>query len=238
MTSFEKQAHFINANLKPQWSNTKIPFNELFKNESEVFCTQCNKITICEEKSVYNIPITNRFLIFRINNFIYDRNTQVLESIENVELTDYDQDALLIPNINNLKYKIISAIMYNGNGRRGHYVVWKRVDGGWLLISDSCAQFFPYLIANLKDVYLLFLEKISNENKVVPKSEFDINNLGRKNNNDISIIKEIFSTQQEVLKKSEDQFNINNESKFTVEEERHLKFALKIFNYYSEKNRG
>jgi hypothetical protein len=237
MTSFEKQAHFINANLKPQWSNSEIPFTELFKNESEAFCTQCNEITICEEKSVYNIPITNRFLIFRINNFIFDRNTQVLQSIVNVKLTEYDQDALLIPNINNLKYKIISAIMYNGNGRRGHYVVWKRVDGGWLLISDSYAQFFPHLIPNLKNVYLLFLETIS-ENKIDTKSEFDINNLSRKNNNDISIIKEIFSTHEEDLKKSKDKFNINNGSKFTLEEERHLKFALKIFKYYSEKNRG
>lgn len=235
MTSFEKQAHFINANLKPQWSNTKIPFNELFKNESEVFCTQCNEITICEEKSVYNIPITNRFLIFRINNFIYDRNTQVLESIENVELTDYDQDALLIPNINNLKYKIISAIMYNGNGRRGHYVVWKRVDGGWLLISDSCAQFFPYLIANLKDVYLLFLEKISNENT----SGTFCNIEDDKSSSFVSISShgnDIESKdEQKNLKEQVQTINTITESQLTLNS---YKFALKIFKYYSEKNRG
>jgi hypothetical protein len=232
MTSFEKQAHFINANLKPQWSNSEIPFTELFKNESEAFCTQCNEITICEEKSVYNIPITNRFLIFRINNFIFDRNTQVLQSIVNVKLTEYDQDALLIPNINNLKYKIISAIMYNGNGRRGHYVVWKRVDGGWLLISDSYAQFFPHLIPNLKNVYLLFLEKISNENTSCNKEDdksssfVSINSLG----NDIES-----KDEKQNLKEQVQTLDTITESQLTLNS---YKFALKIFKYYSEKNKG
>ena len=53
--------------------------------------------------------------------------------------------------------------MYYGDGNAGHYVVWKRSGSGWLRISDDKAVFHQNLIQNLKNVYLLFLEKNKTE---------------------------------------------------------------------------
>ena len=49
--------------------------------------------------------------------------------------------------------------MYNGDGGHGHYVCWKRTLNGWLRISDSNYAFYPNLIQNLKNIYLLLLLK-------------------------------------------------------------------------------
>jgi ubiquitin C-terminal hydrolase len=118
----------------------------------------CNRITNCTDRSNCQMPNTNQFILMRINNFFFPRGSQNAVLI-NAKLTRYNIDQIRIPNLNNYTYKIQAAIMYNGDGRQGHYVCWKRTTNGWLRISDSNYAFYPNLIQNLKNIYLLFLVK-------------------------------------------------------------------------------
>jgi len=139
----------------------EVPFNQLFVNIGERPCTTCNKETSTTDRINCDIPFANNFLLLRINNFYYDRITQRPIQL-NAKLTNYNIDRIIIPNNRNITYKINSAIMYSGNGDAGHYVCWKRSNNCWLKISDYTVTVYPNLIQNLKNVYLLFLEKNSN----------------------------------------------------------------------------
>ena len=94
----------------------------------------------------------------RINSFFYD-NILNQTNLVNARIVCYNPDLIVIPNTNNYTFKIKAAIMYIGDSRAGHYVIWKKLDNGWLRISDSNSIFYQNLIQNLKNIYLLFLER-------------------------------------------------------------------------------
>ena len=167
----DRSTYFINGSLKAQYDENGIekrnyfmPFSDLFVNKAEATetCSRCNLKKDMTEISNFDIPEFNKFLIIRINNYRYDQCTRSQVKL-NAKLDEYNENYLIIPNRNNYTYRILSAIMYYGDGNAGHYVVWKRSGSGWLRISDDKAVFHQNLIQNLKNVYLLFLEKNKTE---------------------------------------------------------------------------
>ena len=80
----------------------------------------------------------------------------------NSEIIDYDENNITINANFPSHFKIVSAIVYQGNNQFDHCVIWIRKfnNDGWLRVSDASARSYNNLIRNLKNVYVLFLERI------------------------------------------------------------------------------
>jgi hypothetical protein len=75
-------------------------------------------------------------------------------------ITDYDTERIIFPNIDNVSYRIESAIAYLSHGTdSGHYVIRTRSGNGWKWISDDRARNYSQLAKYLKNKYLLFLSR-------------------------------------------------------------------------------
>ena len=135
--------------------NKPLDFNELFINNTEMICNNCKDFTLHSEKNIYNF-LNNDYLLARLNNFIYINKRLVKLSNK---IVNYDINNLIIPNIQNFSFKVISAITYTGTSYEGHYVIWVRSGSGWRKISDTVGRYYPNFIKNLKNVYLLILKK-------------------------------------------------------------------------------
>ena len=135
--------------------NKPLDFNELFINNTEMICNNCKDFTLHSEKIIYNF-LNNDYLLARLNNFIYINKRLVKLSNK---IVNYDINNLIIPNIQNFSFKVISAITYTGTSYEGHYVIWVRSGSGWRKISDTVGRYYPNFIKNLKNVYLLILKK-------------------------------------------------------------------------------
>ena len=135
--------------------NKPLDFNELFINNTEMICNNCKDFTLHSEKNIYNF-LNNDYLLARLNNFIYINKRLVKLSNK---IVNYDINNLIIPNIQNFSFKVISAITYTGTSYEGHYVIWVRSGSGWRKISDTVGTYYPNFIKNLKNVYLLILKK-------------------------------------------------------------------------------
>ena len=135
--------------------NKPLDFNELFINNTEMICNNCKDFTLHSEKIIYNF-LNNDYLLARLNNFIYINKRLVKLSNK---IVNYDINNLIIPNIQNFSFKVISAITYTGTSYEGHYVIWVRSGSGWRKISDTVGTYYPNFIKNLKNVYLLILKK-------------------------------------------------------------------------------
>lgn len=79
----------------------------------------------------------------------------------NSKIINYDPNNILIPNNQNINFKIIAAIVHHGDtANSGHYVIWTRYQNSWLRISDTEARSYNNLIQYLNNVYLLILKKL------------------------------------------------------------------------------
>ena len=118
-------------------------------------CKRCKKLTIHSEEVTYDFK-NNKYLLVRINNYVYINNKLVKLSNK---IINFDVDKIVISNNQNDTFKIISAITYVGTSYEGHYAIWVRSGSGWNKISDKNSQIYPFFVKYLKDVYLLVLCK-------------------------------------------------------------------------------
>ena len=134
----------------------------MFKTKTEIVCAQCNNTTVQLDQTNYIFTNQQRYLIIRLNNFIWCTKTNAYVKL-NSKITEYDTENILIKsNELAVSFRIISAIAHKGaSNSSGHYVIWTRKPqgSGWLRISDNESRAYPNLINNLSDIYLLFLEK-------------------------------------------------------------------------------
>ena len=151
------QIHFyIGLN---RYNVNQMPFEELFFSDFDRKCTNpdckdSGSLKIRFEK--YDFAL-NKFLILRIQS-----ETNTFRS--NMEILNFDPLKVVIPNSNNL-FRVKSAIIHKSNcvgiaGQGGHYTYWKQFWEGWIEISDSVVNFHEKFVENLKDVYVLILEKL------------------------------------------------------------------------------
>ena len=91
------------------------------------------------------------------------------EKKSNSKILEFNPNYITIPHDKcNHKYVLKAAITYESykeglqnQNEKGHYKCWTKVSGGWLVISDSYADFrnsFDLYLDN-DNVYLPFLEK-------------------------------------------------------------------------------
>jgi len=82
-----------------------------------------------------------------------------------LEVSDFNENSIQIPgDLKNNRFVIKAAIIFrpvdvNNTDSGGHYVCLRRAGHGWLEISDTTSSYKKYFVPNLKNVYLLFLEK-------------------------------------------------------------------------------
>ena len=105
-----------------------------------MICNNCNDLKIHSEKTIYNFQ-NNDFLLARINNFVYIKKKLVKLSNK---IVNYDINNLIIPNVHNISFTVISAITYTGTSYEGHYAIWVRSGKGWRRISDTQGKFYCF----------------------------------------------------------------------------------------------
>lgn len=82
-----------------------------------------------------------------------------------LKVTDFNENSIIIPgDIKNNIFVIKAAIIFRpedvcNTDSGGHYVCLRRAGQGWLEISDTTSTYKNNFVPNLKNVYLLFLEK-------------------------------------------------------------------------------
>ena len=111
-----------------------------------------------------------QFLIIKIglcgHDLNYKKQTGLIREIvldTNINLPN-DNDIIIPGDMHNHSFSVKAAIIfipsnYDNPTGGGHYTCWQKNASGWVNISDSHASFNQKLVANLKNVYLLFLEK-------------------------------------------------------------------------------
>lgn len=155
--------NIVSLTLPPKLSKTK---KKKILNLQEVFdynygfqwramdcsCPKCNVKSLLETN---NIELTKNILIMQLSIFqiIQDLNVKINFDIKAIPTTTLG--------INNLNYKVKSAIFHQGESfNDGHYVTMLRGNGNsWILIDDLIIekQRWP---RNAKDAFVLLLEQI------------------------------------------------------------------------------
>ena len=136
-------------------------YNDLFRTFNDHYCNRCLQITAQEQSLFYEIGPQNRYICMVIHNVFLMEN-----QFKNLQIGQVNPDEIILPSINNQpnpRYKLNTAVIRQGNNRNnGHYLVWTRNINNtkWIRISDSSAICYNNLIKNLRDAYLLFLERI------------------------------------------------------------------------------
>ncbi len=83
----------------------------------------------------------------------------------NLEVNEFNENHVVIPGDHKSNFFVVkAAIVFTPSNNDnteigGHYVCWRRARDGWLEISDTTSTYKNKFIKNLKNVYLLFLEK-------------------------------------------------------------------------------
>jgi hypothetical protein len=143
-------------------------FKDLFISTSIRPCLVCNQTTEHSEQLFFEPHFDNKFAIVCIYNIhMYS------SYFKSLQLTNYIIDDIKLPTIpkntltgkpnHQLSFRINSVIIREGEtANAGHFLIWKRnLDSTkWLRISDSKRTIFEDLVSNLKDSYLIFLEKL------------------------------------------------------------------------------
>jgi len=82
-----------------------------------------------------------------------------------LKVTDFNENSIIIPgDIKNNIFVIKAAIIFRPKdicitASGGHYVCLRRAGQGWLEISDTTSTYKINFVPNLKNIYLLLLEK-------------------------------------------------------------------------------
>jgi protein-arginine kinase activator protein McsA len=135
-----------------------INFNDLIlKDKIENYvcdqCSQKNTKLIIDKKFIFS-----DYLIIRIE--ISYRNKQILGDILN-----FDPDHVKIEGSEN-EFFVKAAILFypaniNQTDKGGHYIACRRFNRKWAYINDNNVTFSDYFVSHLRNVYILFLEKIN-----------------------------------------------------------------------------
>ena len=163
-TNQDRDIHFVSvSNLHNSTRSTANPstdFSDLFRCYNDHFCNRCNRITPQEQRLYYDIPQENRYICMVIHNvFLAERIFKPLL------INQFPPNNIILPGLNNIPnatYSLRTAVMRQGNNSvAGHYLVWTRNinNNKWLRISDFNSTAYNNLIKNLRDAYLLFIEK-------------------------------------------------------------------------------
>ena len=80
------------------------------------------------------------------------------------KILNFNENLVKIPNTKNstTSFKMNAAICHFSSlntTESGHYICWQRYKDKWCEISDSQATFHDYFLKNLKDCYIMLLEK-------------------------------------------------------------------------------
>ena len=146
-----------------------------------------------KKTSVYT---TNKILILELKLFIVGSDDRV-RKINNLTIKNLDKEILVI---NSKRYKVVSALFHHGDSiELGHYTSMLRVNDCWLRVDDSHVNRTSWP-ENSKDVYLIFLEEICQQqaltrsciqndfveiNKSIGSNKRDYERLVESNNNKV-----------------------------------------------------
>ena len=138
--------------------NKEIKFRDMFKSPHVFDCAVCFRKTSQIDTNSYHFSDDSRFLVIRLHTYEFNNNSfHTLKS----DITEIDIDRVIIPNQQNIIFKLNSAIGHIGaDHRSGHYICWCRKLDKWQRISDTDCRNYSSFIKNLKGLYLLFLERI------------------------------------------------------------------------------
>ena len=123
-----------------------------------------------EEKT--SLRTNNKTLMLQFKLFIANSNRTV-RKINNLNIKNLDQEIVII---NKKRYKVISGVFHHGyTMQSGHYTCMLRENDYWLRVNDLnvCRFSWP---ENSKDVYLIFLEEVSE--LALPQSSLQNNLIG------------------------------------------------------------
>ena len=142
--------------------NSSISYNELFFGNNEFIledfkCKKCKiKHTKLEQKVLYEF---SNYLIMRIELVMPKTNVFC-----NIEVTEFDSDCVRILGNNDI-FKVLSAIEFYPFDEKnatsgGHYTILLRHLDKWIYISDQDAYVQESFKTNLRNIFILFLEKL------------------------------------------------------------------------------
>ena len=131
----------------------------------EFKCDDCNMVQYFL-KQEYDLK-DNKYVVICIS-LVWN------EKESDSKISNFNPDAIIIPGDDtNHKYILKSAIIYksslknlNNENEKGHYTCFTKFEEGWLNISDASATYHQNFIVDLKDVYLVFLEKTKTSIKI------------------------------------------------------------------------
>ena len=129
----------------------KISFADLLKSTPHegYRCLICNS-SATQRKTVH-IVNPKKYLLLEIRRFRL--NTKL-----HTQITNFNHKNITLDNTN---YKVVSAIAHEGPDlTSGHYGNYIRQENGWLKISDANAIPQKRFIKNMKNLYVLLLEKV------------------------------------------------------------------------------
>ena len=144
--------------------NNLIPFHELFIGNDEprvddFKCFLCGLIQNKHEETVfYEFSF---YLIIKI-----DLICPINETFCNIGIANFNPDLVCIPN-NNEKFRVMSAVLYyptdpNNPRSGGQYsiVIRSNCDKKWVFLTEGCVSEQKHLTIDMKNIYILFLQKI------------------------------------------------------------------------------
>ena len=150
--------YFINVS---RTSEEYIKFKNMFNFSATVPDYKCDDCQNNKTQLGYEYDLKeNKFLILSMSLTWKGKKSSS-------KILEFNPDYIAIPHDKfNNKYVLKAAITYESyeeglqnENEKGHYKCWTKVSGGWLVISDSFADFRNSFDPYLENVYLLFLEK-------------------------------------------------------------------------------
>ena len=134
-------------------------FNALLSNTIEDYrCEECNYVAKYSKKFSYSYKF-NKFIVLKLNTVWNNRYTSL-------EITHFNPDNFEIPLCSEeIKWKIKAVIFFEPICKdyltvSGHYICAVRDRLGWIEISDNSISEPKKLRNNLKNAYLIFLERL------------------------------------------------------------------------------
>jgi ubiquitin C-terminal hydrolase len=156
--------------LKPRNSKDRQNFDDLLSKEETVekMCQQCGVDRAHKENRRAIFLPNQKYLVVNLNLFYDEKKWNERE--KRMELNFKRIVDRKIVGFNNQKHKIfdanfkaIAAVEHSGAGiGSGHYTCWIRSpdDSKWIYANDDQIKPMDKFKSNLKDIYLLFLEKM------------------------------------------------------------------------------
>lgn len=134
-------------------------FSSLFREQiSMSFCNECQQQSLVVEQNTYDFSVNDQhYLVVMLQ--LFDDNVQ---RKCNRAISGFNANKVSIGGKN---YKCVGAILHSGNSpQSGHYTCLVRCsDNRWIHINDlnyDDIQYRTRFVPSLKDVYLLFLQKL------------------------------------------------------------------------------